>query len=287
MAQELANKVAVVTGAASGIANAFTKKLLAQGHKVFAVDRNKPLLDELSHPNVTNIVADIGTAAGQAKIKNAVGNTPVYLVAHIAAVHTLQPLMEQDLKTHNDIMRSNVNAPIFLTQAHLPNIKAANQNCRIIFVAFKPLDSYAYIPTFGSTCCSKAGVKYIFKYMSEELKDVAKSAYVCFGPTKTPFWLHPKTGALAKFPNSPFAKKVKKAFDSGNCHTADQASQWLLAVYKQNDNVFQNEHFIDNPEHNYNNVDVATTQAYNDALAEGKKPKLGTLDFQSAPKNNN
>ena len=54
--------------------------------------------------------------------------------------------------------------------------------------------------------CSKAGVKYISKYLAAELKDCAQVGYVMFGPTKTPFWLHPKTGALARFPKSPFAK---------------------------------------------------------------------------------
>jgi NAD(P)-dependent dehydrogenase (short-subunit alcohol dehydrogenase family) len=49
---KLMNKVAVVTGAASGIGSAITHLFLSEGASVFAIDRNEKRLDELKHQNI-------------------------------------------------------------------------------------------------------------------------------------------------------------------------------------------------------------------------------------------
>jgi NAD(P)-dependent dehydrogenase (short-subunit alcohol dehydrogenase family) len=70
MAYSLENKVAIVTGAASGIGEASARRLLREGAKVCLVDTNQAgldrLIEEIGSRNAVAAVADVSTGDGAA-----------------------------------------------------------------------------------------------------------------------------------------------------------------------------------------------------------------------------
>ena len=59
MVQELAGRIAVVTGAARGIGDAIAARMLEEGARVFSLDLNPP---DLARPGVTYLAADVTQA---------------------------------------------------------------------------------------------------------------------------------------------------------------------------------------------------------------------------------
>merc|ERR1711963_45446 len=105
------------------------------GMDVLAVARREALLTEVAkHPNVRVCVADVGTLDGWEKVRAAVGDTPLHVLVHNAGVNITGSLVEGSRESFQTMLRVNLEAPIFLTQALLPNLHAADGSARILIV---------------------------------------------------------------------------------------------------------------------------------------------------------
>jgi 3-hydroxybutyrate dehydrogenase len=117
----LEGRTALVTGAASGIGAAITRRLAADGAKVRAVDRDEAGLQDLADalPGVDPVVCDLSDLAAvdrlPADVDVLVNNAGIQ---HVAAVHEFDP------DRFSLILRVMLEAPFRLARRALPHMYA-------------------------------------------------------------------------------------------------------------------------------------------------------------------
>lgn len=128
---ENSQRVAVVTGGASGIGLGIARRLAEQGMAVVAADRNAAAcaaaVESLSGCGAPTVVveADIGTEAGSAKaIETAVTRFGrIDLLCNNAAIHPIATIEEMNVAAWNEAFRVNVTGAFLCSQRALPHMK--------------------------------------------------------------------------------------------------------------------------------------------------------------------
>jgi NAD(P)-dependent dehydrogenase (short-subunit alcohol dehydrogenase family) len=115
------DKVALITGAASGIGRSMARCFAAEGATVVAVDidgdRLAKVAEELS---CEAVVADLATAEGVAAVT---GRDRVDILCNNAGIlDALTPLLEVDDAMWDRVMAINLSSPMQLTRALLPGM---------------------------------------------------------------------------------------------------------------------------------------------------------------------
>jgi NAD(P)-dependent dehydrogenase (short-subunit alcohol dehydrogenase family) len=116
-----ATRHAVVTGAASGIGEAVTTRLLSEGLEVVAVDRDEAGLARVAEQGARALVADLGRAEDRARVVEAADGGD-YLV-NAAGIIRLEPIFETTPDDWHDIFAVNAEAVFFLCQAIGPRLR--------------------------------------------------------------------------------------------------------------------------------------------------------------------
>lgn len=116
-------KLALVTGATSGIGRAFADRLAAQGYDIVAVGRDSARLDALvaDHPEATirTVVADLSTARGIDSVAAVAAAEPVDILVNNAGVAHYMPLADLPADKAAELVHVKVLAPTLLTRAVL------------------------------------------------------------------------------------------------------------------------------------------------------------------------
>lgn len=116
-------KLALVTGATSGIGRAFADRLAAQGYDIVAVGRDSARLDALvaDHPEVTirAVVADLSTARGIDSVVAVAAAEPVDILVNNAGVAHYMPLADLPADKAAELVHVKVLAPTLLARAVL------------------------------------------------------------------------------------------------------------------------------------------------------------------------
>jgi short-subunit dehydrogenase len=130
---------AVVTGASSGIGEAFARRLAADGHRLLLVARREQRLAELATElqaahgvEVETIACDLSTLEGIARVSDRLQVLPdlVYLVNN-AGFGYRGRFWETPVDVHQEMIRLHVEATVALTHAALPGMLARNQGAII------------------------------------------------------------------------------------------------------------------------------------------------------------
>ena len=115
------NKLALVTGASSGIGKAFAERLAADGYDLIVVGRRPDRLNELasslSNVAVQTVVADLSTDDGIDAVAEICASKPLGILVNNAGVAHYMPLAELPADKARELVHVKVIAPTMLTRA--------------------------------------------------------------------------------------------------------------------------------------------------------------------------
>jgi glucose 1-dehydrogenase len=174
--QRLAGKVAIVTGAGSGIGKGIAERLAQEGAKV--------VVDFISDP--------AGAEDTQHAIEKAGGEGEIFK-ADVTSLEDVRKLVEEtwnhfgsaDILVNNagmehkaafwdteeadydKVMAVNLRGPFFLTQAFVQWLRAVNKAGRIINIS--SVHEEMAFPGFSTYCCSKGGLRMLMRDLAVEL----------------------------------------------------------------------------------------------------------------------
>ena len=178
--ESLAGRVAVVTGASSGIGEATARRLAAQGAKVALLARREDRLKELAAalgPNTLPIAVDVTDAASVeaavARVRAELG--PVDLVVNNAGVMLPSPIEEGRAEEWQRMIDLNVTALLRITRAFLPDLIAAAAAGRTAdLVNISSIGAHVTFPGYNVYSATKAFVTHLSASLRTELgpKDV-------------------------------------------------------------------------------------------------------------------
>ncbi|MBD8554991.1 SDR family oxidoreductase [Rhizobium sp. CFBP 8762] len=147
-------RVAVVTGATSGIGRATVEALRERGLTVYAVGRNETVLHELQQASgAISIRADVRDVAA---IAGALEGVEVdVLVNNAGILSTRAPFQDMDPSEIDSMIDINLKAPMHLTRVVVPGMVARKRG-HLIYIGSSGGQS-AY-PNMGAYGASKAGL---------------------------------------------------------------------------------------------------------------------------------
>ncbi|MCV7198347.1 SDR family NAD(P)-dependent oxidoreductase [Mycobacterium angelicum] len=139
---DASKRVAVITGASSGIGEATAKMLAAQGFHVVAVarraDRITALADEIGG---TAVVTDVTDAAAVDALANGLGRVDV-LVNNAGGARGLESVIDADLEHWRWMWETNVLGTLRVTRALLPKLIASGDGLVVTITSIAALEVY-------------------------------------------------------------------------------------------------------------------------------------------------
>jgi 3-oxoacyl-[acyl-carrier protein] reductase len=119
----MADEVAVVTGASSGIGEAIARHLLEGGHNVVTLQRRPP---RLKHDRLSFVQVDLADSAqAQAAAQRVSQQHAVRYLVNNAGVNMPGPLEQATPESLDYVMALNVRAALILIKAFTPDMRAA------------------------------------------------------------------------------------------------------------------------------------------------------------------
>ncbi len=202
----LSGKIALVTGASSGIGLAVTEKLVQSGARVAMAARRKAMLEE----HVARLGSD-RTAAFPIDVTDfdAVTALPGRVLAHFGALDILVnnaglnhrgPIVQYSARALGDVITTNLTAPVVLTRAAVEHLREGGA---IVNVA--SLAGMIPVPHEAAYSASKAGLRAFTRSLREEFPHLHIST-VCPGPVDTGFF-----GEISQVPDLVFSQPMSSA----------------------------------------------------------------------------
>lgn len=172
----LKDKVAIVTGAGSGIGQEIAKRLGSEGAKV--------MVDYIGSPEgAEETERAISEAGGICKIVyadvtkideinflvddawNAFGSADI--LVNNAGLERRSDFWDTPEEEYDKVMGVNLRGPFFLTQAFVRRLRAASKPGRIVNISSVHEDMV--FPGFSTYCCSKGGLRMLMRNLAVEL----------------------------------------------------------------------------------------------------------------------
>lgn len=193
-ARSLEGRVALVTGASSGLGRGFALALAAAGAKVFLVARREDALHE--------VVEEIAKTGGEAAYHVAdVRVTPslydsidvllsrfkrLDVLVNNAGVGYRAPLLELKRAEIAEMLETDLHAPIYLCQAALPALLKSAPADIVNVSSIAGLEGFAEGTGY---CAAKSGLVGFTRALAQELKPAnVRVTAICPGSIDTPFF---------------------------------------------------------------------------------------------------
>jgi short-subunit dehydrogenase len=125
------SKLALVTGASSGIGRAFARRLAADGYDLVVTGRRAGRLDELAAAladvRVQAVTADLATSEGVDAIAAVCAGRPLTMLVNNAGVAHYMPFAELPADKARELTHVKVAAPTMLARAAVPGMIARGE----------------------------------------------------------------------------------------------------------------------------------------------------------------
>lgn len=202
------DRVAIVTGASSGIGLAVARNFVARGARVAVVARSEDKLDalvrELGPAHAESFPLDVSDRARVEALPRAVVQRfgRLDIVVNNAGVNHRGEVAERSAQNMAAILDTNLAAPILLTRAALPHLRSGGAIVNVASLAGK-----VPVPHEATYSASKAGLRAFSRALAVELHDKGiHVATVCPGPVDTGFF-----GDLSTVPDLVFSQPMSSA----------------------------------------------------------------------------
>lgn len=191
-------RLALVTGASSGIGRAYAERLVADGYDLIVVARRgdrlaalKGQLESQHGVSVRPIVADLSTESGIRSVEAAAAEPRIALVVDSAALAHYMPFLELPADQADELVKLNVLAPVRLIHAALPGMVERGSGAVISMaslLAFSAAADNPQLPKRAVYAASKAFLVTFIRLLALELRDTGvRLQVVCPGIVKTEF----------------------------------------------------------------------------------------------------
>ena len=221
---EFDGKIAIVTGATSGIGMATSLKLAAQGAQVAAVGRRREALAKLERKNIRPYVADLTSESETESLVAAVLRDlgGIDILVNAAGIIASGTLENTTLADYDLMMNINVRSVFQLMQLALPSIAARKGN----IVNVSSVTGLRSFPGVLAYCVSKAAVDQLTRCAALDLapKGVRVNA-VNPGVVRTN--LHRNSG-MAEEAYAGFLERSKTTHPIGRVGEAEEIADLIL-----------------------------------------------------------
>jgi short-subunit dehydrogenase len=189
------SKLAIVTGASSGIGAAFAERLAADGYDLVAVGRREDRLNHLA-ASLTNVdvqpmVADLSTDEGVDAVAELCSSRPLTMLVNNAGVAHYMPMAELPADKARELVHVKVVAPTMLIRAAVPGMVARREGTIINvagMIAFSGPAPAEQMPRRAAYAGTLAHLVAMTQVLHEELKSQGLRVQVlCPGVVATEF----------------------------------------------------------------------------------------------------
>lgn len=186
--ENVAGKVALVTGGASGMGRIIARRLAKQGARVAIFDVNEQGLRDTAAEtdNISPFSCDISSLEDvETKVAAVVSSLgPVDLLVHAAALMPSHQLIDHTHEDMERLFRINYFGTTYMVRAVLPAMLERGSG-RII--AFGSIAGIALVPKMGGYCATKAAVNAYIEVLQNEIRKSGVRAHlVCPPAVNTP-----------------------------------------------------------------------------------------------------
>ena len=185
---DMAGKVALVTGGASGMGQIIARRLAAQGAQVAIFDVNEQGLQETAAEaeNIHSFRCDISSLQDVDEKVAAVDAQlgPIDLLVHAAALMPSHKLAEHTHAGMEQLFKINYFGTTYMVRAVLPSMQQRRSGRIVIFGSIAGI---AVVPKMGAYCATKAAVNVYTEVLQNEIRDSGVRAHlVCPPAVNTP-----------------------------------------------------------------------------------------------------
>ena len=158
-------KIAVVTGASSGIGREISLRLLKLNYKVIGISRT--VIDkDFDSKNFTSLQADLSDEKSTLQACKSLKIENIYILINCAGFGRFEPHEELDAKTIIDMLFLNLTAPLLLTNTLLRDLKS-NDGYLININSIEAIRASKFAGVYSA---SKAGLKAFGDSLFEETR---------------------------------------------------------------------------------------------------------------------
>jgi short-subunit dehydrogenase len=191
-------RLAVITGASSGIGEAYAARLAADGWDLMLVARRLDRLEEIAsrlgaEHGISALVreADLGDVRRLDELCTELADLPLGLLVNNAALAHYMPFANLPAESAQELVGLNVLAPVLLTRAVLPGMieRGAGAVVNVAsLLAFSGAWDSPSLPSRAVYAASKAFLLTFTEILATELRDTGVSAQVvCPGVVRSEF----------------------------------------------------------------------------------------------------
>ena len=213
----------LITGGGTGIGRALAVRFADKGWRVTIVGRRLNLLQEVArdYPDKISIIsADVGSIQDRQKIVSEAKGTLDLLVHNAAVLGPVGPILDQSPEDWKSHMATNVEGPLFLTQALLPKLV---ENSRVVNISSGA--AHQGIPGWGMYCTSKAALF----MLGQLLKDELAQRNIWFGSVRPGIVDTPMQAEIRALEpeNFPMVEQFRQYKATGALVTSELVAQYL------------------------------------------------------------
>jgi short-subunit dehydrogenase len=189
------SKLALVTGATSGIGQAFAERLAADGHDLDIVGRRQDRLDEFAAAHtgvkVRAVAADLSTDEGIDAVAEIAATEPLDLLVNNAGVAHYMPLADLPAGRARELVKVKVLAPTMLARAAVAGMQERGRGTIVNvagMIAFSGPAPHSQLPRRAVYAGSLAHLVTLSQTLSAELEGTGvRVQVVCPGVVATEF----------------------------------------------------------------------------------------------------